>query len=257
MDDDADADVGAADAGDARRARPGQPPIIEVMLGEYRSIGEEKRLFERLMLQTVGLAVTGAVAAIAAAAVARTVLPVVVIPPLLASGILASIALNEHALRLSAYLSCLEEDLLRASGVKTRKVAWESQALPRPAESEGYRPATVLVVVALAVLLVATLVGVAAFMDALILGSAEGPWQSQLVAKLHIVNEASNAPEYYSVRLAMALYVVGHIGVGLYAVIRWLGVPARMKGDRRRFEDYRGQALPGRSTHVDSSRVST
>ena len=99
---------------------------IDAILLEYDVQTRDRRLYAQSMFGTIGFVVAGTVALLAAATQANQPLTLLLIPPLLLAGGVLTVILRIHLLRVSVFLTVVEEDLRRRLGDATYPIVWET-----------------------------------------------------------------------------------------------------------------------------------
>jgi hypothetical protein len=107
-------------------ACPANRSTIDAILLEYDVQTRDRRLYAQSMFGTIGFVVGGGVALLAAGAQAHQPLMLLLVPPLFLAGGMLVVILRVHLLRVSVFLTVVEEDLRQRLGEATYPIVWET-----------------------------------------------------------------------------------------------------------------------------------
>ncbi len=115
-----------AAASNEAHAEPVNRRTIDAILLEYDVQTRDRRLYAQSMFGTIGFVVAGTVGLLAAATQAKEPLTLLLIPPLLLAGGILTVVLRIHLLRVSVFLTVVEEDLRSRLGAASYPIVWET-----------------------------------------------------------------------------------------------------------------------------------
>jgi hypothetical protein len=100
--------------------------VIDALFLEYETQTRDRRLYAQSMMVAAGFVVAASTALIAAWAQGTNLGPLVLVAPLMLAGGELVLVLRIHLLRVSVYLTLVEEDIRTRLGERTLPIAWES-----------------------------------------------------------------------------------------------------------------------------------
>lgn len=212
--------------------------VLDALFLEYGVQTRDRRLYAQSMIALMGFIIAAFAALSGAWAQSGNPAPVMLIAPLLLAGGEGVLVLRVHLLRVSVYLTLVEEDIRRWLRVKTLPVAWETTMTGRigaTAElSSGGRSSPGLsilfiLMVGIAVGLLFVLVGVAAL---------ESPRTANLTDWLPGSRD-QHAAAYVAINLLFAALIMG----------TWIRQPQALLDAREHFAHVRA------AEHIGGSEV--
>ena len=111
--------------------------VLDALFLEYDVQTRDRRLYAQSMMALAGFVVAAFAALAGAWAQSRNPAPLVLIAPLMLAGAEGVLLLRVHLLRVSVYLTLVEEDIRKWLRLGTLPIAWESTMTGRIGAASG------------------------------------------------------------------------------------------------------------------------
>jgi hypothetical protein len=214
---------------------------IDAILLEYDVQTRDRRLYAQSMFGTIGFVVAGGVALLAAADQARQPLTLLLIPPLLLAGGVLIVVLRIHLLRVSVFLTVVEDDLRRRLDEATYPIVWETTMTGRtgavisvssPGRSSAGLSLTIMLLMGLAVS------GVLVWPATLLYWQAAGRAGVDLIGSVSSLLAVPRWPVEWAYPALNVLLVA-------YIVYSWVQLPNALETSRVHFRRTRSRITDG------------
>jgi hypothetical protein len=214
---------------------------IDAILLEYDVQTRDRRLYAQSMFGTIGFVVGGGVALLAAGAQAHQPLMLLLVPPLFLAGGVLVVVLRVHLLRVSVFLTVVEEDLRQRLGEAAYPIVWETTMTGRaeavtsvssPARSSAGLSITIMLLMGVAVS--AVLVWPATLLY----------WQAGSLGNIDIIGGITRLTGLPSWPVEWA-YPALNVMLVAYIVYSWVELPNVLEAARAHFRRTRARISDG------------
>jgi hypothetical protein len=224
-----------------RAAESNKREAIDAILLEYDVQTRDRRLYAQSMFGTIGFVVAGTVALLAAATQASQPLTLLLIPPLLLAGGVLTVVLRIHLLRVSVFLTVVEDDLRRRLSDATYPIVWETTMTGRteavtswssPARSSAGLSLTVMLVMGVG------LAGLFVWPATLLY------WQAAGIEGIDLIGAVARLLTVPEVAVEWAYPALNGLLIA-YIVYSWVRLPAVLEAARVHFRRTRSRITNG------------